>query len=188
MGSWRLATFLCVSPLLIVYLILGLLTFFIVEKFIRIVRGEDEHSHGHGHSHGPTSYSKPNPPPAKKVKSSTEESDDEKSDHSVKKDKELKKRPVKKETVAERRASMSATAAAVEKKEEVVQQIRVAAYLNLAADFLHNFTDGLAIGASFIAGTTVGIGKFWFTVFFEIIYLFFIFSYNVDRFIPRSST
>ncbi|CAI5452086.1 unnamed protein product [Caenorhabditis angaria] len=27
----------------------------------------------------------------------------------------------------------------------------------LAADFAHNFTDGLAIGASFIAGTTVGI-------------------------------
>jgi zinc transporter 7 len=27
--------------------------------------------------------------------------------------------------------------------------IKVAGYLNLAADFTHNFTDGLAIGASF---------------------------------------
>ncbi|CAJ0954967.1 unnamed protein product, partial [Mesorhabditis belari] len=35
--------------------------------------------------------------------------------------------------------------------------IKIAAYLNLAADFAHNFTDGLAIGASFIAGTTIGI-------------------------------
>ncbi|PIO66023.1 metal cation transporter, ZIP family, partial [Teladorsagia circumcincta] len=48
------------------------------------------------------------------------------------------------------------------KKEEEVEcsqpeRIKVAAYLNLVADFAHNFTDGLAIGASFIAGTTVGV-------------------------------
>lgn len=34
--------------------------------------------------------------------------------------------------------------------------MRVAGYLNLAADFAHNFTDGLALGASFLAGSTVG--------------------------------
>ena len=33
----------------------------------------------------------------------------------------------------------------------------MAGYLNLAADFTHNFTDGLAIGASFLAGRTTGI-------------------------------
>ena len=32
----------------------------------------------------------------------------------------------------------------------------VAGYLNLAADFAHNFTDGLAIGASYLAGQNVG--------------------------------
>ncbi|VDN30942.1 unnamed protein product [Cylicostephanus goldi] len=41
-------------------------------------------------------------------------------------------------------------------------EIKVAAYLNLVADFAHNFTDGLAIGASFIAGTTIGVGRFAF--------------------------
>ena len=30
-------------------------------------------------------------------------------------------------------------------------------YLNLAADFAHNFTDGLAIGASYLAGRNIGI-------------------------------
>lgn len=35
--------------------------------------------------------------------------------------------------------------------------IKVAGYLNLAADFTHNVTDGLAIGASFLAGRNVGI-------------------------------
>ncbi|CAG0920765.1 unnamed protein product [Notodromas monacha] len=34
--------------------------------------------------------------------------------------------------------------------------VKVAAYLNLAADFTHNFTDGLAIGASFLRGSTIG--------------------------------
>ncbi|CAD6189134.1 unnamed protein product [Caenorhabditis auriculariae] len=45
----------------------------------------------------------------------------------------------------------------VEKKEKDPGSIKVTAYLNLVADFTHNFTDGLAIGASFIAGTTVGV-------------------------------
>ncbi|KAG7311475.1 hypothetical protein JYU34_002517 [Plutella xylostella] len=36
------------------------------------------------------------------------------------------------------------------------QEIQIAGYLNLAADFTHNFTDGLAIGASFIAGQNIG--------------------------------
>lgn len=35
--------------------------------------------------------------------------------------------------------------------------IKVAGYLNLAADFAHNFTDGLAIGASFLGGNTLGM-------------------------------
>ena len=41
----------------------------------------------------------------------------------------------------------------MEEKEEV----KVSGYLNLFADFFHNFTDGLAIGASFLAGKNVGI-------------------------------
>lgn len=36
-------------------------------------------------------------------------------------------------------------------------EIKIAAYLNLVADFTHNFTDGLAIGASFLAGRNTGI-------------------------------
>lgn len=47
-----------------------------------------------------------------------------------------------------------------EDNEVVVEEegeIKVAGYLNLAADFTHNFTDGLAIGASFLAGKNVGI-------------------------------
>lgn len=42
------------------------------------------------------------------------------------------------------------------KAKEKKEDIKIAGYLNLAADFTHNFTDGLAIGASFIAGQNIG--------------------------------
>ncbi|XP_073824710.1 zinc transporter catecholamines up [Musca autumnalis] len=40
------------------------------------------------------------------------------------------------------------------KKEE---RVEISGYLNLAADFAHNFTDGLAIGASYLAGNEIGL-------------------------------
>lgn len=42
-------------------------------------------------------------------------------------------------------------------KKEEPKKMEVAGYLNLAADFTHNFTDGLAIGASYLAGSSVGL-------------------------------
>lgn len=44
----------------------------------------------------------------------------------------------------------------VKMSEEPQDQIKIAGYLNLVADFLHNFTDGLAIGASYLAGNNIG--------------------------------
>ncbi|XP_049870068.1 protein catecholamines up [Pectinophora gossypiella] len=79
----------------------GIITFLVVEKFVRMFDG------GHGHSHA---------------------ADKKKND-----DKSKKKPKNKKE------------------------EIKIAGYLNLAADFTHNFTDGLAIGASFIAGQSIGL-------------------------------
>ncbi|OAD61344.1 Protein catecholamines up [Eufriesea mexicana] len=44
-----------------------------------------------------------------------------------------------------------------EKSEKNPQnEIKITGYLNLVADFLHNFTDGLAIGASYLAGKNIG--------------------------------
>lgn len=83
------------------WVLCGIVTFLIIEKLVRIIKG------GHGHSH------------SKKTEG--------------KKDDKVKQKNGKK------------------------QEIKVAGYLNLAADFSHNFTDGLAIGASYLAGTSVGI-------------------------------
>lgn len=109
---------------------------------MRILRGEDGHGHSHSHSHSSTG-SKP-----KKDKDSDSQSqessqeDDEKSGD--------KKKIIKR--------SKDSKPADISSKTEEVVHIRVAAYLNFVADFMHNVTDGLAIGASFIAGSTVGFG------------------------------
>ena len=40
---------------------------------------------------------------------------------------------------------------------EPKKEIKISAYLNLVADCTHNFTDGLAIGASFLVSRNVGL-------------------------------
>ncbi|XP_015113770.1 protein catecholamines up [Diachasma alloeum] len=84
--------------------LLGIIVFLVVEKGIRLVKGDHCHSHG----------------------------------HSGKEEKGKKDKGKKLETAAP------------------PGEIKIAGYLNLAADFLHNFTDGLAIGASYLAGESVG--------------------------------
>ncbi|XP_017773073.1 PREDICTED: protein catecholamines up [Nicrophorus vespilloides] len=88
------------------WVLAGIVTFLVVEKCVRIMKG------GHGHSHGNKSVKKT----------------DSKGDSSKAK-----------------------------KAAEETKEIKVAGYLNLAADFSHNFTDGLAIGSSYLAGNAVGV-------------------------------
>lgn len=68
---------------------------------------------------------------------------------------ESKKEPEKKEL--NKKKEKSAGEQKTKKKEEPKPKMEVAGYLNLAADFTHNFTDGLAIGASYLAGNSIGI-------------------------------
>lgn len=84
------------------------------------------HGHGHSHSHSHA---------AAKQKDSDEE------DEKVKKTKEKKQ---------------SKDTKVAEAEEKKGTEIKVSGYLNLAADFTHNFTDGLAIGASFLVSPAVG--------------------------------
>ena len=37
--------------------------------------------------------------------------------------------------------------------------MKISGYLNLIADFLHNFTDGLAIGSTYLLGRKIGKKK-----------------------------
>ncbi|OUC44078.1 hypothetical protein D917_09334, partial [Trichinella nativa] len=40
---------------------------------------------------------------------------------------------------------------------EIREDLKIAGYLNLIADFAHNFTDGLAVGASYLISDMIGV-------------------------------
>lgn len=109
----------------------GFIAFFVVEKFVRIMRG----SEGHGHSH----QSIPNTKKSnKKNKSNNSDKDDDSCSEGSTKE-------------------LIPPLDSVQNDNKSSAKIAVAAFLNLVADFMHNFTDGLAIGASYIAGNAVGM-------------------------------
>ncbi|XP_006010771.1 zinc transporter Slc39a7 isoform X2 [Latimeria chalumnae] len=109
------------------WVLAGLVAFLIVEKFVRHVKG------GHGHSHGV----------ARKEKASS--SEDEGATGSSEKVAGVRQRKKGNPTTAPKEDSSPQT------------EMKVSGYLNLAADCTHNFTDGLAIGASFLISTSVGV-------------------------------
>ncbi|XP_065420002.1 zinc transporter SLC39A7 isoform X3 [Chrysemys picta bellii] len=120
------------------WVLAGIVAFLVVEKFVRHVKG----GHGHGHSHGGHSHA-PGPPTAPKAKSSSGEEDNG---------------PQERKAGKARAPDKAAPKKRGQESEERTQEstMKVSGYLNLAADLTHNFTDGLAIGASFLAGAGVG--------------------------------
>lgn len=110
----------------------GIVAFLCVEKLVRIMKGG--HSHSHSAPAPAVEEKKPEPPKKKKAKESDGEEEEEEKDKKAVKEEEKK-----------------------EVEEVTGGDIKVAGFLNLAADCFHNFTDGLAIGASFLAGDTIGI-------------------------------
>ncbi|KAM5146064.1 zinc transporter SLC39A7 [Mantella aurantiaca] len=115
------------------WVLAGIIAFLVVEKFVRHLKGEDGHGHSHGHAPGKESKA-----------SDPKEKEEEKSEG--------------KEGLRQRKAENDGSQKGKKGKEEPPRtDMTVSGYLNLAADFTHNFTDGLAIGASFLVNTNVGI-------------------------------
>merc|ERR1712193_233338 len=121
----------------------GIIAFLCVEKLVRIYSG----GHGHGHGHAPA--------PAPAIAPADEKKEEETKEEKKEDDKTEEDKPAEPET--------EENAVVPEEKE-----IKVAGYLNLAADAFHNFTDGLAIGASFMAGNAVGFTTTFSILFHEI--------------------
>merc|ERR1711935_781583 len=132
----------------------GLIAFLCVEKLVRIYSG------GHSHSH-----SAPAVAPVEVKKDKKKEKEEKKTEE---KDKEETKEDItdeKKDDAAKEEKDEPKAETEVVSED---QEIKVAGYLNLAADAFHNFTDGLAIGASFMAGNTVGVMTTFSILFHEI--------------------
>ncbi|XP_040567060.1 zinc transporter zipt-7.2 [Lepeophtheirus salmonis] len=119
------------------FVLSGIIAFLCVEKFVRILNG------GHGHSHG-TPEMKQLVSQEKKKDEVSSKKDDSKSGSKKegKKEEDATKKSLEKESTNDETAS---------------QDVKIGGFLNLAADAFHNFTDGLAIGASFYAGNSIGL-------------------------------
>lgn len=118
------------------WVLAGILAFLVVEKFVRIMKGS-----GHRHSHEMPAGK---PAKSKKDKDSDQEEDDDDS---------KQVRPVE---VEDGKLFVTGVQLIVTIYLNFTE-IKVGGYLNLAADFAHNFTDGLAIGASYLAGNSIGL-------------------------------
>ena len=123
------------------WVLAGIVVFLMVEKFVRLAKGG--HQHSHGHSHG---------------KMIRDESIEEKDEARVVPTNGTNAN-VRRRTTGQQQPSFSGgrSAASNTKSAAKPKEIKVSAYLNLAADFTHNFTDGLAISASYLAGRHIGL-------------------------------
>nr|AKN21667.1 slc39a-2 [Schmidtea mediterranea] len=118
------------------WVVAGIMSFLIVEKFVRLVKGD------HGHSHNVYDESQTTTGPVSDKWQSLK-------GENTNSEMEVRSRKSKEKHV---KSSESRTVIG-----EQIQNIKVSGYLNLVADFAHNFTDGLAIGASFLVNKNVGI-------------------------------
>ena len=149
----------------------GVLAFLCVEKFVRIMKG------GHGHSHGPAPAKTEEKP--KKKDNDTKEKKKAKSSDNEEEDKDTEEEPKKEKKNDEKKSESSGDVA------EEDEEIKVAGYLNLAADCFHNFTDGLAVGASFLAGDSIGMITTLTILFHEIPHEIGDFAILIQSGVPR---
>jgi len=135
----------------------GIIAFLCVEKLVRIYSG------GHSHSHAAPAVVPAEEKKVVKKEEKKEEKEQKKEEkEETKEEKKADDKKEKEDKPTEPKTEENAAALPEEK------EIKVAGYLNLAADAFHNFTDGLAIGASFMAGNAVGFTTTFSILFHEI--------------------
>jgi len=118
----------------------GFFAFFCLDKLMRVLSGgEGGHSHSHGHDHG------------KKVDGENEHHHDHDHDHKHKDE-------GKDSTVRQRKGNKDKDVAKsdADQSKATTKDVKLSAYLNLIADATHNFTDGLAMAASFYTSPAIG--------------------------------
>lgn len=113
-------------------IIMGIWCFFMIEKFTQMYIGGDSHGHSHGHSH---------------------------SHEAAKPVQDKKANPKKKggKTSPETNESSKEVAKSSEADEAQERRYKSFAVISIVGDFIHNFTDGLSIGVSFVADFKMGL-------------------------------
>ena len=162
------------------FVLLGIITFFVIEKWMHNNMGHGG-AHGHGHSHGHGQGGK-----KEKVEDAEQEDREEEGGGAGDREGRLRKRgkagavskspaPTKSGAVAATTTTTAAAAAAAAANSgdsgswlSRFKGAKPGAYLNLIADTVHNFTDGLAIGAAFLTSQRLGISTTLAVFFHEV--------------------
>ncbi|KAJ7261763.1 ZIP zinc transporter-domain-containing protein [Mycena haematopus] len=105
----------------------GFAAFFMMEKTLRVLGGDEDAGHGHSHTNGETTV--------------------EASGASIKSSEA---------GLRSRKGGKKAKAAVEPAAKSATGPSKMSAYLNLFGDFVHNITDGLAMAASFYASPMIG--------------------------------
>lgn len=124
----------------------GFFIFFCIDKVMRVVSGgEGGHSHSHGHDHDSA------------VKDHHHHDQDNNHKHEHKHDDNDTTLRQRKNTNKDKKGQDEEDKKVAEMpKKEISNSIKLSAYLNLIADATHNFTDGLAMAASFYTSPAIG--------------------------------
>ncbi|KAJ1906035.1 hypothetical protein IWQ60_012164 [Tieghemiomyces parasiticus] len=150
---------------------LGLMVFFAIDKLMRISGGG--HSHSHGHGHAPEGAVADEVVIASATKTITTNSAAEKpltGPASNLRRRRSKSNPSSTDE-AETERTVTRTTTVVTKIDEPVVEpssVKFSAYLNIIADATHNFTDGLAMAASFYSSPAIGVSTTVAVFFHEI--------------------
>jgi zinc transporter 7 len=131
----------------------GMFAFFTIEKLARAHSGGGGHGHSHGgHSHGHSHSNSGDRNAAKPLPTATAFAFD---DANEKQDASSGLRSRKPAASSGKPAAASKPAAPA--APAVTAEQRITGLLNLIGDFSHNFTDGMALSASYLAGGHVGL-------------------------------
>lgn len=136
------------------WVLAGIVSFLAVEKFVRHAKGGHHHHHTDSKKNDDVKDGDSGKDAGDKVDDESQHDDNGSQGEGSQNEDENKVRQRKKSDKEETKEEKD------ENKDESPTQeegMKVAGYLNLAADFTHNFTDGLAIGASFLGGQSLGI-------------------------------
>jgi solute carrier family 39 (zinc transporter), member 7 len=136
-------------------ILMGFLVFFIAEKFASSFLGHD-HSHNHSHDAVPVNPTHPVPSGAD-IKSCPAANLSNSSNGNA--------HPVGATCPF---AALTKATSAVTSSNSSMGNMKAAGWLNLLADSMHNFTDGMAIGAAFSAGKGVAVATFISVILHEI--------------------
>ncbi len=145
------------------WVLAGFLVFFVSEKAVKVLLGEEEGGHGHGHGHGHAH--------AHGTKAKLEDSEEEDGDGSSGEDGSVdarsglrrRSRRIRERDGRPRKSPPGGAGSSPRKWAEGQQAqaqalvgggggLKASGYLNITVDLLHNLTDGIAIGAAFASG------------------------------------